>query len=85
MNITYNEKTRVFALETGNTGYYIAIVDDEQFLGHVHFGKRLDSQDELSVLLCLRGTTVTGLLSVTRSTGNIPAEELVTLGKAVSA
>lgn len=51
MKITYNEKTRVFAIETENTGYYIGLVDKENFAGHIHYGKKLDAEDLLYKLL----------------------------------
>ena len=51
MNITYNEQTRSFAIETEHTGYYIAIVDEENFVGHIHYGKKLGMADELPALL----------------------------------
>ena len=35
---------KLFKLDTKNTSYVIAVVDDEQFLGHVYYGqKRLSS------------------------------------------
>ena len=42
MNIRYEETNRVFRLDTPNTSYLIGIVDNEQFLGHIYYGKRLD-------------------------------------------
>lgn len=54
MAITYNEQTRVFSVETEHTGYYIGIVDDEGFVAHIHYGKRLTGDDELPQLLRLR-------------------------------
>ncbi len=51
MNITYNERTRSFAIETEHTGYYIGIVDEENFVGHIHYGKKLGTEDELPALL----------------------------------
>lgn len=41
MGIAYNSKARSFKLDAKNTSYIIAIVDEEQFLGHVYFGERL--------------------------------------------
>ena len=38
MNITYNEKNRIFKLDTPNTSYCIGVVDEENFLGHVYYG-----------------------------------------------
>jgi alpha-galactosidase len=51
MNISYNEQSRVFSLETENTGYYIGIVDKENFVGHIHYGKKLSAADNIFSLL----------------------------------
>ncbi len=51
MKITFNEKTKVFALETENSAYYIGLVDKENFVGHIHFGKKIDENDLLYKLL----------------------------------
>ena len=50
MNITYNEKNRVFKLDTPGTSYCIGVVDEENFLGHVYYGRRL-LDDQLTYLL----------------------------------
>ena len=39
--ISYNEKERIFKLDTPNTSYLIGIVDEENFIGHIYYGKRL--------------------------------------------
>ena len=39
--ITYCEKARVFKLDTPDTSYMIGIVDEENFVGHIYYGKRL--------------------------------------------
>ena len=39
--ITYNEKERVFKLDTPNTTYMIGIVDEEDFVGHIYYGRKL--------------------------------------------
>jgi len=44
MGIKYLEKQRVFKLDAGQTSYVIGVVDDEGFLGHVYFGKRIPDQ-----------------------------------------
>ena len=43
--ITYNEKERVFKLDTPNTTYMIGIVDEENFVGHIYYGRRLKGSD----------------------------------------
>lgn len=45
MNITYNETNRIFKLDTPHTSYCIGVVDEENFLGHVYYGKSLGSDD----------------------------------------
>lgn len=45
MNITFNEKNRTFKLDTKNSSYIIAIVDEEGFIGHVYYGKKLPDDD----------------------------------------
>lgn len=45
MNITYNEKNRIFKLDTPHTSYCIGVVDEENFLGHVYYGRSLGSDD----------------------------------------
>ncbi len=50
MNITYNERNRVFKLDTAHTSYCIGIVDDENFVGHVYYGRRL-ADDDLAYLM----------------------------------
>ena len=43
---------KLFKLDTKNTSYVIAVVDDEQFLGHVYYGQKLnDYQDRKSTRL----------------------------------
>ena len=50
MNITYNEKNRVFKLDTEHTSYCIGIVDEENFVGHIYYGRKL-TEDNLVYLL----------------------------------
>lgn len=45
MNITYNEKNRIFKLDTPGTSYCIGVVDEENFLGHVYYGRKLHTDD----------------------------------------
>ncbi len=51
MNISYNKEHKSFSIETEKSGYYIALADEENFAGHVHYGRKLGSQDELSSFL----------------------------------
>ena len=41
MNIKYFDECKAFKLDAKNTSSIIAIIDDEQFLGHVYFGKKI--------------------------------------------
>ena len=50
MNITYNEQNRVFKLDTALTSYCIGIVDDENFVGHIYYGRKL-ADDNLVYLM----------------------------------
>lgn len=42
MNISFFEKERIFKLDTPNTSYVMGIVDEENFLGHVYYGKHIE-------------------------------------------
>lgn len=48
--ITYHEKERIFKLDTPNTSYLIGIVDGENFIGHIYYGRHL-ADAEASYLL----------------------------------
>ncbi|ERI94433.1 alpha-galactosidase [Clostridiales bacterium oral taxon 876 str. F0540] len=45
MAIRFDEKSKSFKLDAKNTSYIIAIVDEEQFLGHVYFGEKIPDID----------------------------------------
>lgn len=45
MAIKYYEENRIFKLDTKKTSYIMAIVDEEGFLGHVYYGKKLNDFD----------------------------------------
>ena len=45
MGIKYYEKHKIFKLDAKETSYIIAIVDEEQFLGHVYFGKKITDEN----------------------------------------
>ena len=57
MSISYNEKERVFKLDTPNSTYLIGIVDVEGFLGHVYYGRRIPD-DNMGYLLRLNEARV---------------------------
>lgn len=42
MAISYLEKERVIKLDTSESSYVLAIVDDENFLGHVYYGRKIE-------------------------------------------
>lgn len=50
MGITYFNNSKTFKLDTKKSTYMIAIVDKEQFIGHVYYGKRIEDE-EMSYLL----------------------------------
>lgn len=50
MNITYYEQNRLFKLDTPHTSYCIAVADEENFLGHVYYGRKL-SENNLTYLM----------------------------------
>lgn len=50
MSIAYNEQERVFRLDTPHSTYLIGIVDDEGFLGHLYYGRRIPD-DNMQYLL----------------------------------
>lgn len=43
--IRFDETTKTFQLDTANTSYVIAICDEEQFVGHAYYGKRISDCD----------------------------------------
>ncbi len=45
MGIKYYEKQRIYKLDTPRTSYIMAVVDRENFLGHVYYGERLEDYD----------------------------------------
>lgn len=50
MNIIYHEQNKIFKLDTPHTSYYIGIADEENFLGHVYYGRKL-SENNLTYLM----------------------------------
>ena len=54
MGIKFFEEKKFFKLDAKDTSYIIGIVDEEKFLGHVYFGKRIpDEPLDISSLLRL--------------------------------
>lgn len=49
--IRFDEKNRIFQLDTKNTSYLIGIVDTEGFVGHIYYGARIPAGQDLSYLL----------------------------------
>ncbi len=45
MAVTFDENKKIFKLDTSRTSYMIAIVDREQFIGHVYYGAKIRMQD----------------------------------------
>ena len=58
MNIHYYEQERVFKLDTPNTSYLIGIVDNENFVGHIYYGKKLQSYDVAYLMRTAEGGKV---------------------------
>ncbi len=45
MAIVYLEKEKLFWIDTKHTSYVLGIVDEEQFVSHVYYGKKIRRQD----------------------------------------
>ncbi|MCM1191229.1 MAG: alpha-galactosidase [Butyrivibrio sp.] len=45
MNILYDEQARIFKLDTARTSYLIGLADEEGFIGHVYYGKKISDSD----------------------------------------
>ena len=45
MDIRYLENERIFKIDTEHVSYVMAVMDDEKFLEHVYFGKRVGDSD----------------------------------------
>ncbi|HHX12881.1 MAG TPA: alpha-galactosidase [Clostridiales bacterium] len=56
MSIHYYEKTRIFKLDTPKSTYMIGIVDEENFIGHIYYGKKVIDTD-LSYTMRLHGSS----------------------------
>ena len=53
MAIYYDQQKKIFQLDTCHTSYLIAIIDKEQFLGHLYYGKKIRCGTGASYLLRL--------------------------------
>lgn len=51
MGIKYDEKLRMFKLDTPLSSYIIGIVDQENFIGHVYYGRFIPGFEDLSYLM----------------------------------
>lgn len=45
MGIKFDKKSKTFMITANDTSYIIAVVDEEQFLGHVYFGEKLPHEN----------------------------------------
>ena len=45
MNIQFDAEKKVFKLDTANTSYAIALVDEENFIGHAYYGAKISDTD----------------------------------------
>ena len=45
MGIVFNSEKRVFKLDSANASYLCGVVDEEGFLGHIYFGKKVPDTD----------------------------------------
>ncbi len=45
MAIYYDENKKIFQLNTNNTTYLIGIVDEQRYIGHIYYGRRMETYD----------------------------------------
>ena len=57
MGISYNAQERVFRLDTPHSTYLIGIVDEDGFLGHIYYGKRIPDDNMHYLLRVCRWNT----------------------------
>lgn len=50
MGIIYDDGQKVFQLDTKETSYLIGIVDEEGFVGHIYYGKKIRPQNAVYLL-----------------------------------
>lgn len=90
MAITYFEKERIFKLDTPNSSYVIGIVDKENFVGHVYYGKKLRDANiaycsvQEKDRLCLRKITGSVFLFTIHFRWNMPETDSEITEEAVS-
>ena len=88
MGIRFDEGNRIFELDTENTSYRIGIADDEGFVGHIYYGKKIRSQKCGQFLRTWEGPLVPSVNDRERcsfldlSRRSIPAMESETTGRA---
>lgn len=58
MGISYFEQDRVFKLDTLHTSYLIGIVDEENFVGHIYYGRKLAGHKMTYLLRTQEGALV---------------------------
>lgn len=56
MAIRYIEQDRTFWLDTEHTSYIMAVVDEENFVGHVYYGQKLQYTENAPAPLYLMRT-----------------------------
>ena len=56
MAIRYIEQDRTFWLDTEHTSYLLAIVDQENFVGHIYYGQKLQYTENAPAPLYLMRT-----------------------------
>ena len=45
MGIAYHQESKTFKLDSKSISYVISVVDEEKFLGHCYFGKKIPDSD----------------------------------------
>ena len=58
MSVSYNEKEKVFRLDTPGSTYLIGLVDEEGFLGHIYYGRRIPDDNMHYMLRVCSGNYV---------------------------
>jgi len=58
MGIQFSEESRVFKLDTPKSTYMIGIVDEENFVGHIYYGKKIVDTDMSYLMRIYEGPQV---------------------------